>query len=1017
MNDLPYLDLLDEISVSNDYLDETKFISSFSNSNKIIIMSCNICSIASKFIELNNLLDKLSQNNSRPDIILIQESWISDVLQYNIKGFKAVLNPRPKGSRGGGTMIYFNESFNVTQLSNDSFFFPNILETSVIQISIPGKSKLILCSLYRPNSHRLLNYSDQVSSFFSKFENFLEIINDLNIQTVIGGDFNLNLANIIDPNSSATELLNLCASFGFINIINKATRLANDSFSFIDQIFINDTSILSRSGVLIDTPSDHFATLIEINLDKPKIKRNPYKFSRDFSPTNVNQFKLALSNQSWVDVISSVDTNLACDNFLNIFFNLYEIFFPEKRTKINKQYHNINGFMTKGLLISRTRNLNLALQSKRFPTETNKQIYRSYRNIYLKMVGRAKKLYYNRKISQAGSDSKKIWSVLKEAINLPNKDNHIGPILGDNNILINDDVNKANFLNIFFSNIGEKTAKFIPTTNSSFEDFLPPPCPNSMFLAPISEETFVDFVLAIKPKTSKDINGLSMKFLQSIIHEIKVPFAHVFNLSVSEGVFPDKLKISKSIPIFKSGDKTLADNYRLVSLIDNISKPFEKIMCFRLLDFLESNKFFTDSQFGFRKKLSTKLAILTLINFITKHINENKLVLSIFIDIMKAFDSVNHLILFSKLENAGIRGISLSWFKSYLNGRKQKVFLNNIFSDNFCLITLGVLQGSILGVILFLLMINDINICCPSLFNIIFADDLTSNIEDTTLDGLIDKANEGLNRLVQWYAANKFALHPAKTKCMLFQASNKVTIPIQNNNPYLPIFVNINNIGESDPAKISAIKLVPNANEESIKVLGIYLDDKLNFKSHIERIHSKISKSLYTLKQMRHILDGRHLKLLFCAYIKSHIDYGDVFYCLCSKSTLHPLEMIYKKAIRILSGVGYRDHTIPLFIENNILPICENSDFDILKIMYRCDRNNLPKCLLNFWRRNRDVSGRDGRNANKFFQETINYKYLERHPLFYFPKLFNDLNDDLKIIEDEKEFIRTVKTSMLEGLV
>ena len=390
--------------------------------------------------------------------------------------------------------------------------------------------------------------------------------------------------------------------------------------------------------------------------------------------------------------------------------------------------------------------------------------------------------------------------------------------------------------------------------------------------------------------------------------------------------------------------------------------------------------------------------------------------MALFLDVMKAFDSVNHNILFKKLENAGVRGVALNWFKSYLLDRKQRVFVNNSFSDNLCAITLGILQGSILGVILFLVMINDIGNCCPDLFNIIFADDDSALVESSTLEGLIEKANDGLNRLVQWYSSNKLAIHPAKSKGMIFRSSNKFNIPIFNNSPYLPIFLNLNNSGESDITKISPIKLVPNSEEKAIKVLGIYLDDKLNFKHHINIVHSKINKALYSLKQMRHLLDGLHLKLLFCAYLKSHLDYADIFYCLCNKSTLRPLELIYKKALRIMCGVGYRDHTKPLFILHNILPVKDNSDFNILKIMFRYDNGNLPRCLNDFWRRNIEVSGREGRNADKFYQETINFNYLEKHPFFYFPKLFNDLPDNIRSLDTEKEFNRQVKAVLFDNL-
>jgi len=353
----------------------------------------------------------------------------------------------------------------------------------------------------------------------------------------------------------------------------------------------------------------------------------------------------------------------------------------------------------------------------------------------------------------------------------------VGPREGEETIR-HDDILKANYFNVFFANVGVRTAQLIPTSNFSYREFLPPSCPNSLFLDPIGVDTFADFTLSIKPKLSSDINGLNMKFIQSIIHEIKVPLTFIFNLSIESGTFSDRLKTSKCIPIYKNkGDKTLLDNYRLVCLVDNFSKPFEKIMCSRLIDFLDESDFFSDSQFGFRKKLSTKHAVLAIINFITKNINENKFVLGVFIDVMKAFDSVDHEILFNKLENAGIRGIVLSWFKSYFKNRMQRVFLNNVFSDNLCKIVLGVLQGSILGVILFLIMINDINNASPNLFNIIFADDLNSLAEDLTLEGVIEKANVGLDKLLSWYSANKFAIHPNKSKCMIFTKSNRSINP------------------------------------------------------------------------------------------------------------------------------------------------------------------------------------------------------------------------------------------------
>ena len=324
-------------------------------------------------------------------------------------------------------------------------------------------------------------------------------------------------------------------------------------------------------------------------------------------------------------------------------------------------------------------------------------------------------------------------------------------------------------------------------------------------------------------------------------------------------------------------------------------------------------------------------------------------------------------------------------------------------------------------------MINDIQLACPDLLCIIFADDDTSLAEDSTLEGVIKKANLGLEKLVNWYSANLFAIHPGKSKCMLFQNKKRhnpsqltnnnalvVNEDIIVNNVALPIVINLNNVGENISNKISFITQVPNSEEHSIKVLGILLDDKLTFKDHIDYIYSKISRSLYTLKQMRNILDCHHLKLLFSAYLKSHLDYADIFYCLCNKRTLNPLTLLYTKAIRVLSGAAYLDHTKPLFLENKILRINENSEFNILKLMFRCDRGNLPHCLKSYWRKCMSVSGRESRNGDKFYQEKINFNYLANCPYFCYPKLYNNLPEEFRLLTEEKEFAKKVKEYLFD---
>jgi len=221
---------------------------------------------------------------------------------------------------------------------------------------------------------------------------------------------------------------------------------------------------------------------------------------------------------------------------------------------------------------------------------------------------------------------------------------------------------------------------------------------------------------------------------------------------------------------------------------------FEKLISDRLVSFLSENGFFNPLQFGFLKGRSTSQAILQVINNITSAINEREYVLAIFLDIRKAFDSVDHEILLAKLENAGVRGRALLWFRSFISNRSQRVKIGNTLSSNLLSLAIGVLQGSILGVILFLLFINDIQGAALPLLKIFFADDITALISSSNLIDLINNANIQLKSLVQWYSALRLSIHPLKSKAILFKDNYSVNINLspQNGGLYLPVFLDFN---------------------------------------------------------------------------------------------------------------------------------------------------------------------------------------------------------------------------------
>ena len=228
--------------------------------------------------------------------------------------------------------------------------------------------------------------------------------------------------------------------------------------------------------------------------------------------------------------------------------------------------------------------------------------------------------------------------------------------------------------------------------------------------------------------------------------------------SLYTGIFPEKLKIAKVIPVYKSGEQNSLTNYRPISLLSNFSKFFEKVMHNRLPSFIERHEILFSLQFGFRRKHSTCHSLISLTNNIASDIDRGHLAAGVFIDLSKAFDTLDHQILFSKLEHYGVRGVALQWIRSYLSNRKQFVQIKDTRSE-FYEIKCGVPQGSILGPLLFILYVNDLQRALKQATSLLFADDTSIYYSHSDIKQLEATLNSELQSLDIWMKSNKHLMH------------------------------------------------------------------------------------------------------------------------------------------------------------------------------------------------------------------------------------------------------------------
>ena len=330
----------------------------------------------------------------------------------------------------------------------------------------------------------------------------------------------------------------------------------------------------------------------------------------------------------------------------------------------------------------------------------------------------------------------------------------------------------ADGLNDFFTGIGPKLAEDIGPSNISFKRFLAGDCQNNFQFSRVSEIDILNTCKLLKPKMSSGADFISTKLLKEIAPIIITPLHYLINLSMETGYVPNELKLAKIVPVFKDGDCHDFNNYRPISLLSSQSKLFEKIVAKQLLRFLHVHEIIYKHQYGFRSGHNTSHPVLHLTEKIYNSLNQkpSAKTLTIFIDLKKAFDTVDHKILLAKLEHYGVKNSANHWFKNYLDDREQFVSVHGVESKR-TKVTCGVPQGSVLGPLLFLIFINDLPNATEFL-TLLFADDTTFQVSGPDLEQMFDLANSELKKAAVWFKANKLTLNVKKTKFMIFSDTN-----------------------------------------------------------------------------------------------------------------------------------------------------------------------------------------------------------------------------------------------------
>ena len=821
-----------------------------------ILSFLNINSLRNKIDNLFSLLGNLI------DVLVIAETKLDSSFTNAFlrrQNFKIPFRLDVNG-RSGGILVYIREGIPSRFLKSR---LKEGIQIIVFEIRL-GTNKWLIISVYKNPTVNIKNFLEYLNEIIDEFlSNYDKII--------IVGDFNIEPLH--------PEMKFFLESWDLVNLITTKTCFKSTHGSCIDLILTNRKYCFMHTGVVETGVSDFHLmpfTMFKSTYEKLSPKVFYYRQLKNF---DLNEF-----NQDIYINMNNFQSNVY-NEFENIYTTILDGHAPFKKKVIrgNNKPHCSRELRKAIMKRSRLKNI-----SRKSGKPEDRRAYQKQRNLVVKLNSQHKKSYF-RSITPQNSKTS-LWKICKPYFS--NKGvNGSKPILLENDVIISNDECIATIFNHYFRDITNtlpirSTTGVTDTSGDPLFDAISKfsSHPSIVKIRSVTSNdnpfNFQKTNISIIKKTilqlddKKSVGGtIPTNIFKLSVNSYISSLTESFNYCIDNNIFPDRLKIADIRPCFKKGTDTEKSNYRPISILPLVSKVFEKVLYDQLNTFLEPklNKILC----GFRKGHSTQHALLRLVNKWQSCLDKKETVGTVLMDLSKAYDCLNHDLLIAKLHAYGISNNALRLIYNYLKKRKQRVKVGSSFSD-FLEIKLGVPQGSILGPLLFNIFINDL-ILFVRICNICnFADDNSLSACDKRVAKVVDKLQQDLSHMIFWFDSNLLVANPAKFQLM-FLGPN-----IDNNELSL---------------KCNGITI--NATD-TVTLLGITFDSKLNFKNHIENICKTVNRNTNVLLRIRKYLDYTKSVTLYTAYMLSHFKYCPIIWMFCSKTSNSLVNKTHKRALRVV---------------------------------------------------------------------------------------------------------------------
>ena len=877
---------------------------------------------SNKIFELHAFIYK---NN--PDVIILNETWLkpsilnTEILpnDYNVYRLDRslqshpidLLNPNKFRRNGGGVLIAVN---NKLTLQSKLIPVKCAAELLAVELTLPDCTKIIISTCYRvgtlgiSNCKEIMNTLNKLSR--KKMLRKFVVIGDFNLKNV-----NWNAGNgIISTNSLENEFLNGFADLGLLQCIDAPTHNKGKTLDILltkSKQYITDLKVIDTERYCI---SDHFAVTFKISQTvtrKPRVKRTCFNYEK----ANWNDLNNDLNNINWDITLDCQEPDIMWSNFKNAVLDKVNVHIPKFTIKSEYQ---LPWFDSECYAKCKDKDkLHKIYKTKK--TLTSEIKFKTARKEFktlIKSKMRANLVSDNRNILH-----KKFWSHVKSTTKLT----RIPEVVSYGGKTASDSIEKAKMFNEYFRRQFSEASNY--SINIDFQN-------DRSFDIDFSESRIKSILSALNVNKAQGPDGINGAVLKHCSDSLVYPLSKMFNLVYNVGCIPSEWKTSNVVPVHKKDDKSDIENYRPISLISLVMKVFERVLYEELLNRTEDK--IDPRQHGFLRNKSCNTNLLSFTNSVAFTLHDKIGVDVVYFDFAKAFDTVTHDLILNKLKNQyKIDGNLLKLFVNYLQGRKQRVILDNSSSEYIDVLS-GVPQGSILGPLLFILFINDIYMGLDNDTNIgLYADDtkIWRNIYSEHDCAILQK---DINTLYDWSIKNRMHFHPEK--CKILQ--------IHNNEPLctklLPLakhhyFIN----GEF-------IEFI-----ECQRDLGVLVNSRFKWDDHQQKVLNKAHQMLGITKRTCHfIIDRRKRRSLYLSLVRSQFEHCSSIWRPNTDTEISIFEKLQKKAVKWIFNEQNYHYDVEVYLNRcsqlKITPMSTFFDIRDLILFHKIVYERIPISLPTF---------------------------------------------------------------------